>query len=718
MGDNSRARLTGSMPHPNYTAIDLTGTLLASLLFAAVLVPPGYVLAWATNLAKFRTLEPRWRFLLSVPLGIAVCPITIYLLDFVYTPLVWCALAVSWLIFILLWSGQFGHVSIRSSLRTFRVPVAAVVIVLAWGTVAIGSLIDLQFHDRLDPSNIIYDHSLRTSMIDAITRTSFSHPSNPFYHINGPSGLRYHFFWFMLCSLVDRLGGSAVDGRQALIASVVWCGLGLMCLILCYLRWFSPTGEQAMGRRSRIAIGLLLVTGLDFIPTVLLIFFRAKMFADMEWWNVEEVTSWADSFLWVPNHVGSLAAGLTAFLVFVFAGREPNRSRAFALTLVGAAAVATTMGCSIYVGFTFALILTVWTVVTFVAGWRRHTAVLVAAGVLAILFVLPYLKQLAGPGGGGGFLVLSVRSFPGFGEFFNLPDFSHEWQRQILNLALLPLNYSIELGFFLVVGIAQIASYWRQRRNLEQAAVLCILAVSLLVATFVRSVVITTNDLGMRGFLPAQFVLLLWGADWLWHREKLVVSERSRGAVQLLLLIGVAGTMYQLALLRFSAILSDVSPFPSYFFTDHKMGLRTMGNREVYDSLKAQLPANAVVEFNSESDIDYFEFGLFSSRPAFAVGKTCGTEFGGDMDLCKQVFPQVSDIFRLPSLSEQDVSAMCQKFGISALVVNSIDPVWSFPDSWIWKAQPVAANEFARAYVIKSVNSSALGQGRSPIPAR
>lgn len=690
------------MPHPNYTAIDLTGTLLATLLFAAVLVPPGYVLAWATNLAKFRALDARWRFLLSVPLGIAVCPITIYLLDFAYPPLVWAALAASWIVFIVLWCGQFGHPSLLSSWRAFRIPLAAVLIVLAWATVAIGSLIDLQFNNRLDPSIVIYDHSLRTAVTDAITRTSFSHPSNPTYHVNGPAALRYHFFWFMLCSLVDRLGGPAVDGRQALIGSVVWCGLGLMCLILCYLRWFSPAGEQGVGRRGLIGIGLLLVTGLDFIPTVLLIFFHRMMSADMEWWDIEEVTSWVDSLLWVPNHVGALIAGLAAFMVLVFAGRELNLRRATGLIVVGAAAVASTLGCSIYVGFVFALTLTVWTVVTFFSGWRRHAYVLVAAGLLAILFVSPYLKQLAGPGGGGGFLILSVRPFPGVDAFFNPPAFSREWQRQLLNLALLPLNYFVELGFFLVVGIVQIAGHWRLRRNLEQAAVLCILIVSVLTATFVRSVVIPTNDLGMRGFLPAQFILLLWGADWLWQREKLqaTLSELSRSAVQLLLLIGIAGTLYQVALLRFCAVFSDLTSFPALFYNDHQMGLRTMANREVYETLKVQLPANAVVQFNPRGELDYFMFALYSNRQTFAVGTTCGTEFGGDMNLCRQVFPQVDDIFRSGSLSAQDVNALCQRFGISALVVNSIDPVWALPGSWIWKMQPAAANEFTRAYVM------------------
>jgi hypothetical protein len=165
-------------------------------------------------------------------------------------------------------------------------------------------------------------------------------------------------------------------------------------------------------------------------------------------------------------------------------------------------------------------------------------------------------------------------------------------------------------------------------------------------------------------------------------------------------------------LLRFAVVLSDISSFPAFLYPDHKVGLRTMANREVYERLKVQLPLDAVVEYNPDIEFGYFVSGLFSNRQTFAAGKNCGTEFGGDTNLCRKVFPQLADIFQSASLSEQDVNALCRNFGISALVVNSIDPVWNNGGSWIWKTPPFAANEFTRAYLIGSENSASL-RGRA-----
>jgi len=53
--------------------------------------------------------------------------------------------------------------------------------------------------------------------------------------------------------------------------------------------------------------------------------------------------------------------------------------------------------------------------------------------------------------------------------------------------------------------------------------------VSVLVSTFVRSGVIATNDLGWRGFLPAQFVMLLWGAEFLMRRGERAMADGKPG---------------------------------------------------------------------------------------------------------------------------------------------------------------------------------------------
>ena len=46
-------------------------------------------------------------------------------------------------------------------------------------------------------------------------------------------------------------------------------------------------------------------------------------------------------------------------------------------------------------------------------------------------------------------------------------------------------------------------------------------ATSTFICTFLRSGVIGNNDLGWRGFIPAQFVLLLWAIDIFGDRERL-----------------------------------------------------------------------------------------------------------------------------------------------------------------------------------------------------
>lgn len=690
------------MPPHNFTAIDLAGTLIALLLFGPVLIAPGYVIAWIVNLFRFRTLDAPWRFVLSLPLSIALCPIVIYLLDLVYTPLVWAGFAASWIAFAALWCGGFGHPSLLASLPRFRVPVAAVLIATTWTTIAVGSLIDLQIDDRLDTSIVAFDHTLRTAMTDAITRTGFSHPANPYYYIHKPANLRYHYFWFMLCSVVDQLGGSAVDARQALIASVAWCGLGLLCIILAFLRWFDPAGENDLARRGLIGAGLLAVTGLDLIPNLVVLFRRHAVLPEMEWWN-EQITSWAGSLLWVPNHVGALIAGLACFLILWYAAREQDRMRALALSVLAGGALTTTLGCSIYVGFVFALILTVWTVVTFFSGWRSHTYVLVIAGVVSICMAIPYVRQLSGAAAGGPFAIFATRAFPGANIFFALPEFSQRWKTEMLNLALLPLNYFFELGLFLIGGVVQIVNYWKAGRwTPEIAAGICLAGVSIAVCTFLRSATQTGNDLGWRGFLPAQFVLLLWTVDWLWSHDKAAAgwNKLTGFALAALVFIGLAGTIYEVVLLRFLVIESDVNAAPAVFSADHNLGKRMMGAREVYERLKAVLPRDAVVQSNPDIDIDDIAFGLYANRQTALGGRGCGTPFGGSMEACREVFTPVANLFRSPSVPEAEVTAVCRKLGIKALVVQDTDPVWRLPGSWICKMQPLAANRFARAYLI------------------
>ena len=110
-------------------------------------------------------------------------------------------------------------------------------------------------------------------------------------------------------------------------------------------------------------------------------------------------------------------------------------------------------------------------------------------------------------------------------------------QVAMMRLAALPLNYFLELGFFGVASIVFLIGL-RKSRPLRPGVIagITLAAVSVLVCTFLRSGTLEGNDLGWRGFLPAQFVMLLWAAALMVQRgeraeaSQLVAAQPGLGA--------------------------------------------------------------------------------------------------------------------------------------------------------------------------------------------
>jgi len=126
--------------------------------------------------------------------------------------------------------------------------------------------------------------------------------------------------------------------------------------------------------------------------------------------------------------------------------------------------------------------------------------------------------------------------------------------------AFLPINYFLEFGFYGLAGVWFLRRMWQQRTvNRYELLTLTIAATSLLLCTFVRSTVIQNNDLGYRGMLLAQFILLLWAVDLLDDRK-----AARRPLVMVLIVLGIASSIYEAASLRLYAVVSDVTPLPSY----------------------------------------------------------------------------------------------------------------------------------------------------------
>ena len=358
--------------------------------------------------------------------------------------------------------------------------------------IAIATLVDLQLGNRLYFSSTAYDYSTRTAFTAAAVRAI--PPDNPFFSANPPIALRYHYFWMLICSLAARLGHIAP--QQAMYGGTVWAGIVLMSLIAILLKFFIGAAER-LERKAVIGWALLLVTGLDILPNLYIYLHWHQINPDMEWWTDEQITSWADSLLWVPHHVMGLVACMVGLLVLHQAAATKYQ-RAMAIVIAGLA-FASAVGLSVLVAFTFALFAGLWLIVAAQRKWWDEITGWLAAGVVALIVAIPYLRTVTGPaldgsGSGGRFFALAVRNFS-FGTDVLSSSF-HIFPETMLGLdllllLLLPVSYFLELGFFFLVGVQRVrkaAGVIPMTFNEETAWVL--VAVSFLIGSFVRSTTI------------------------------------------------------------------------------------------------------------------------------------------------------------------------------------------------------------------------------------
>jgi hypothetical protein len=658
---------------------DFGGVTLAFLLFSCLTVFPGYTLGWLLNVLRFRKREALFRFAISVPLAIALGPVMSYIIGR------WISLDAACAFYVVL-SALAVPLMIAARRRWRARNVAVMWVVFAWCVLAALALCDIQIGHRLYFSVIGFDYAVRTAFVSSIG--AFGLPAqNPFFYPGHPVGLRYHYFWLIQSALAHRAAAHIVDARQAFIGGTTWCGIGLMATVVLYVRFFR------IKARAVAAIALLTVTGLDILPALFFLFLVkcglvGSLPPSMEWWN-DQVDGWLYSMLWEPHYISGLIACLLGFLV-ISQGRG-NRAQLVLSGIIAGLAFATSVGAAIYIAFVFAVFLLVWSVVVLVKRWYSELAVLVVAGVTACLCSLPFLTELRGPGSGGAFLHLTVRSFFLVDVLADMLRIHQPWETNLANAIFLPLNYFMELGFFFAVGILE----WRRLRRLTviqraDLALAMMALVSIVVCTFLRSGVIANNDLGWRGFLIAQFVLLLRGAELLSAKSKLLVA---------LLVLGIAGTIYDQALLRFYPLLSDAKFLPkvAWMTRDGKLGERTYANREAYEWLRDRSDAASRVQQNPNPVIQDTFYGLYANRSTVTEDRECAATFGGDSKACTPLQKVLGPLFGSHSPTDSFESA-CAALPMDFVIAKDTDAVWGGEASWVWRRPPLFANHFVRVF--------------------
>ncbi len=493
-------------------------------------------------------------------------------------------------------------------------------------------------------------------------------------------------------------------GRHALIAGNVWCGWALMATVAVYLRYFHPAGERGIERRAKWGVLLLAIAGLDILPNLITdaaysLTGAGLIFPSSEWWN-NPVTGFPHAVLWVAHHVASVIACFTGFLLLWRSrGRIPD-------AICAGLCFASAAGLSIYVTFTFALFLTPYAAV---ALWRRtwaERAAWAASGVTAIVCALPYLISLrdaggtgavvagAGASGAASFVGLTVRPFTLPDVLLQIAGLSSSriaWA----NLALLPLNYFLEMGLGFVLAIL----WWRRARRRKrlgqpETAALALFAVSFFVATFLRSTVIVNNDLAWRGAMIGQLILVIWSAGPLRAWWRLLSQRRGDSLVIFLVILGIASSVYEVAILRVYFPLVDAKKVPvvTWFSPDADSGRRTFDARVVYRQLSRSLPSDAVLQANPTHWSDIYH-GLYGARQTAAFDSSCGSVFGGNPANCESMQSQLAPLFQ----ADGDVDRECDAWGISVLIAKDDDLVFRDHTAWPWTRAPLAATERVRA---------------------
>lgn len=677
----------------NFTAADLVATLAAVCLYPLFVFIPGYLVAWLGNLFEFRGRTLIFRIALSVPLSIALCPVAIYLVGrFGSMHAVWLLYAACWIGFVpvVLWDFRQR----RGLLRIDRKWWIFAGIAACWLMLALFSSVDLQLGDRDYFPTIAFDYALRTQFVHAITATGIP-PDNPYYFPGHPVPLRYHYFWMLFCSLVEQTGGAFVGPRRAWMGATVWGGFGFLAVLALYLRLFFYRGATSLRRRLLVAFSLACITGLDIIPTALLWLLRATgmknaVFLSVEFWN-EQVDGFVWTSLWTAHHLAGLIACLTAFLLLSEAVKK------LPYALLAGIALASAAGLSIYVSFAFGVFLAAWGVAAMMRRWWRETVALAIAGAAGVILLLPYALSLRGPGlSSGNPIELWVRPLHPATFAFQAMHLSRV-AINLLNGLLLPVNYFLEFGFFLAAGVI----WWRTRRRNQaplsrtELALALMVATSATVCTFLRSSVIANNDLGWRGFLIAQFALLLWGVDVLMDHER-----PRRALLSALLILGAAGTTYDVLILRFFPVLADqgiTAKFP-WMPGDPDLGKRNYAGREAFEWTTRATPAGTVIQFNPRVVFQDMPAFLYSARRFAAASQNCMSAFGGDPALCPAIITKLNLLY---ASSPAPLASVCGSLPIDILVAKDTDPAWSDRQGWVWTNQPLYANSYYRVFRCK-----------------
>jgi hypothetical protein len=716
---------------------DLTRIPGAFLLYPAFLLVPGYVLGWLANVLGFRRRGPGLRILLSMTLSVAICPIITYLAArLISFDAVWVLFGASWLAFLVLAASGVWRNGVRglvTSAKARRIPWIIPLSVATWVALCTFTLSDLQLGNGLYVSWVYGDYAKHIAVTTAISRSGVP-PANPFFFPGRPFELFLYYFWWLMASLIDRLGQSLIEPRHAVFGGTIWAGVVLIAVVVLYMHYLTADNK---GRRIGIlaALTLLLISGLDLLPILgeAVVYATTApgkvidtsfLFLGTTGWNHDAlVESWLNAVIWVPQHLASLVAGLVGLLLFRGLQETTRFRDRFIAVVLSGCAFASAAGLSVWVALVFAAALVILMMFSLFKKHHDDVRWLVLISLTAAVLAAPYLLDLQRanqldrtP------ITLGVRTFGPADRLGSTLGGDSEWM-WLVDLLFLPVNYLIEFGLFSVLATLYWIHRLRQDAGFQRDDYLLVamFSASLLVCSFFRSS-ISNNDLGWRGLMLGQFVLLLWSAFfivdllarlpgpvrkkrrrfWLLHPwqalgdnpAKFVLDRRVYAIVVVLVIAGGMATVYDLVSIRSYAVLK--AKYDDALFAERFGALRT-----AYRWVNDNLPEGAIIQHNPAVVKDFYH-ELYGLRRVIVSDDYFGTLLGIREDHFDPVASSIKNLFSITA-DAGSVRDSCREFSINALVVKDTDPVWRNSQSWVWRLEPIFSNGFARVFACEQL---------------
>ncbi len=685
-----------------YTAKDLLECTLALFLFLPLTFVPGYVAAYALNLAGFRAFSRAERLPWSVVLSFGTST-----LPFVFVSSVLSLRAAALCFYLLAAVGlailtlppRLGGLPFRIQLPQDRATRFTLLLCAFWCIALPLQLVDIQWGHQLFASITVRDHCYRTAFIESVLRTGVP-PTNPLYYTGHPALMRNYYFLYVFCAVVSQATGIAA--RYTLIASCAWSALGMFSAAALFCKYFLPPLAE-LRRTVLLSTFLFAVTGLDILVVIWLHFTPIHRFdADMEWWDPDHYPSWLDSFLYVPHHVASLVCCLAALLLLWVT--RAGSARRWTTVLVAATCFASAFGLSIYVAFAFALSVAMWALSLVNRRQRTLLTNMVLAAAVSGALIAPVVRQLrsetAATGTGTAFpLKLQLRQLYGLNEWYSslasawspAQSFPKIFRTLLWALLALPIT-GLELGLF---GFCGVVILLRRRRGWFETheglrALIILTGASLFSTIAIRSSVTTINDYGMRTAMLPLFLLLVLTAGLLASTLRLAPPRRTRVfhlTLGVFLALGVFGTVYQAIGVRIFLPLYQAGRL-----RDHRTNAAFPGmSQEVYQlrtsyaALDRIVPPNAVVQYNPASIGSYFLYlnMLYVDHQVVSAEPGCGKSFGGDARACPGIEKDLAILYA--GADATIAQAICHNRGIQYLLVTDQDPAWQDSMSWVWE---------------------------------